>query len=72
MRSPLGAVFAGWRSGRDPSNSTAPYLRDRLYPGLYAAAVALALLPRCTGLVSGEVDRQIILKLTVMLIYDFS
>ena len=36
----VAALWVGWRSGRDRSNSAAPYLRDRFYPGLYAAAVA--------------------------------
>ena len=36
----IASLWVAWRAGRDRLNTSAPYLRDRFYPGLYAGTVA--------------------------------
>ena len=36
----IASLWVAWRAGRDRLNTSAPYLRDRFYPGLYAGSVA--------------------------------
>ena len=36
----IAGIWVAWRSGRDRASARSPFLRGRLYPGLYASALA--------------------------------